>query len=64
MRGKQNHRLVPALALPTWGKPRCFDRLGQRLGFEHHALAAAKGTVVYGAVPVMRELRQIVRLDL
>ncbi len=34
--------------------------LGQRFGLQHHALAAAKGPVVYRAMPIVGELPQIV----
>ena len=37
--------------------------LGQWLRLQHHALAAAKWPVVYGAMPVMGELAQIMHAD-
>ena len=35
----------------------------ERFRLEHHALAAAEGAVIHGAVPVVRELPQIVDFD-
>ena len=39
------------------------QRLGEGLGLEHHAFAAAKGTVIDGAVTVVGEGAQIVHVD-
>ncbi len=40
--------------------PQRSQRFRKRLGLQHHAFAAAKGAVVHGAMPVMREGAQIV----
>ena len=39
------------------------EGLGQRLGLEDHALAAAEGAVIHGAVAVMGEGAQVVRRE-
>ena len=39
------------------------QRLCQRFRLQYHTFAAAKGTVVHGAVPVVRKCAQIVNAD-
>ena len=51
------------VAVGFWGDVKGFEGFGQGLGFEDHALAAAEGAVVHGAVTVVGEGAEVVDGD-
>jgi hypothetical protein len=65
LRGKQNYRLprTPRHAVFATRELQRLQTFKERSRLEHHALAAAEGAVIHGAVLVMRELSQIVDFD-
>ena len=52
-----------ALAGGAFG-PDAFDGFEDGRGFQQHAFAAAEGTIVDGAMPVVRPVAEIVDVDL
>ncbi len=47
----------------AWVAQQRFDGFEQRLGLEHHALAAAKRAIVDGAMAVVSERAQVLHAD-
>ncbi len=61
--GEQDDLLAGGVACGFGGDGEGFDSLGEGFGLENHALAAAKGAVVDGAVAVVGEAAKVVDVD-
>ncbi len=61
--GEEDNLLAGGVAGGFGGDGEGFDGLGEGFGLENHALTAAKGAVVNGAVTVVREAAEVVDLD-
>lgn len=63
LRGEQDDGLAGGVATGLGRDLERFDAIEDGFGLEHHAFAAAEGTIVDGAMTVMREAAEIVGVD-